>query len=206
MYHTHHHRFPSFLSRTWLSLSVGCLLLAFLLAACSSGNTGTGTSTGTTSASPSVSTPTQQGNQGAPATTAPISCSRISEAAISQAIGLKVGSPQETKSVITGGNLTTCVYNDAATSQTQELIINYYNGSSASLAYDSSTKNTPAADLQSISGLGDRAAFDTQNKALKVLKGDLFFGIVVQLGGQRGSTSTLLADSRQIATAILASS
>lgn len=204
MYHTHHHRFPSFLSRTWLSLSVGCLLLAFLLAACGSGNTGTGR--GTTSASPSVSTPTQQGNQGAPATTAPISCSRASEATISQAIGLKVGSPQETKSVITGGNLTTCVYNDAATSQTQELIINYYNGPSASRAYDFSTKNTPAADLQSISGLGDRAAFDTQNKALKVLKGDLFFGIVVQLGGQRGSTSTLLADSRQIATAILASS
>ncbi len=202
MYHTHH--LPSFFSRIWLSLSVGCLLLALLLAACGSGDTGI--STGTTSASPSVSTPTQQGNQGAPTTTAPISCSRISEAAISQAIGLKVGSPQETKSVISDGNLTTCVYNDAATSQTQELIINYYNGSSASLAYDSSTKNTPAADLQSISDLGDKAAFDTQNKALKVLKGDLFFGVLVQLGGQRGSTSTLLADSRQIATAILASS
>jgi hypothetical protein len=204
VYHTHH--LPFFFSRIWLSLSVGCLLLAFLLTACGSGDTGIGISTGTTSTSRSASTPTQQGNQGAPTTMSSISCSRISEAAISRAIGLKVGSPQETKSVITGGNLTTCVYNDAATSQTQELIINYYNGPSASRVYDISTKNTPAADLQSISSLGDRAAFDTQNKALKVLKGDLFFGIVVQLGGQRGSTSTLLADSRQIATAILASS
>ncbi len=132
MYHTPHHHLPSFFSRTWLSLSVGCLLLALLLAACSSGDTGTGT----TSTSPSASTPTQQGNQGAPTTMASISCSRISEAAISRAIGLKVGSPQETKSVISRGNLTTCVYNDAATSQTQELIIKYYNGPSASLAYD----------------------------------------------------------------------
>lgn len=70
----------------------------------------------------------------------PISCSRISEAVISQAIDLKVAPPHEIKSIISGGNLTICVYNDAATSQTQELIINYYNGPSASLAYDSSTK------------------------------------------------------------------
>src|SRR5690348_2251555 len=102
MYHTHH--LPSFFSRTWLSLSVGCLLLAFLLAACGSGDTGSGTAPGTTSTPPSASTPTQQGNQGAPTTMASISCSRVSEAAISQAIGLKVGSPQETKSVISGGN------------------------------------------------------------------------------------------------------
>ncbi|HZU68368.1 MAG TPA: hypothetical protein VFA09_13920 [Ktedonobacteraceae bacterium] len=61
MYHTHHHHLPSFFSRIWLSLSVGCLLLALLLTACGSGDTGTGT----TSASPSVNMPTQQGNQGA---------------------------------------------------------------------------------------------------------------------------------------------
>ena len=202
MYHTHHHRLPSFFLRSRLAFSICGLLLVCLLAACGSGDT----SKGTTSTSPSASTPTQQGNQGAPTIMTSISCSRVSEAAISQAIGVNVGSPQETKSVISGGNLTTCVYDDAATSQTQELIINYYNGTSANRFYDLSTKSTPAADVQSISDLGDRAAFDTQNKALKVLKGDLYFGILVQLGGQSGSTSTLLADSRRIATVILASS
>ena len=60
MYHTHHHRLPPFFSHTWLALSVGCLLLALLLAACGSGGTVTrDTRTGTTSASPSASTPAQ---------------------------------------------------------------------------------------------------------------------------------------------------
>ena len=49
MSHTHHHRSPSFFSRSRLVLSLGSLLLVLLLAACSLGGGSTGTVSSTTS-------------------------------------------------------------------------------------------------------------------------------------------------------------
>src|SRR5205085_6046997 len=49
MYYTHHHRSPSFFSRSRLSLSLCSLLLVFMLAACSLGGGSIGTAPTTTS-------------------------------------------------------------------------------------------------------------------------------------------------------------
>ena len=49
MYHIHHHRLPSFFSRSRLALSICVLLLAYLLTACSLGGGSTGTVSTTTS-------------------------------------------------------------------------------------------------------------------------------------------------------------
>ena len=54
MYHTHHHRLPSFFSRSRPALSVCGLLLACLLTACSLGGGSTGTAPSTTSGNMSV--------------------------------------------------------------------------------------------------------------------------------------------------------
>jgi hypothetical protein len=197
MYHPHHHRLPSFFSRSKLALSVCSLLLAFLLAACGSG----GTSTGTNSAYPSVSTPTQQGNQGAQTTTAPISCSRAPEAMVGQAIGIQLAPPTVASQYSTPvGDSITCIYKDAATSQTQEVVINYYSGSSASQAFNQTQK---LAYQQPVSGLGDKALFDTQRCVLHVLKGNLYLYVSLVKLSEQGA-SKLLPEARQIATAILA--
>lgn len=197
MSHTHFRRSQSFFSRTRLSLSVCGLLLAFLLAACGSGGTGTGT----TSASPSMSTPTQQRNQGAPTTTAPISCSRAPEAMVGQAIGILLAPPTVASQYSTPvGDSITCIYKDAATSQTQEVVINYYSGSSASQAFNQTQK---LANQQPVSGLGDKAIFDTQEDVLHVLKGNLYLYVSLVKLSERGA-SKLLLEARQIATAILA--
>src|SRR5438309_4968816 len=59
MYHTHHHRSPSFFSRSRLSLSLCSLLLELVLAACSLGSGSTGTAPTTTSGhTPATSHPT----------------------------------------------------------------------------------------------------------------------------------------------------
>ena len=59
MYHTHHHRSPSFFSRSRLALSVCGLLLTCLLTACSLGGGSTGTAPTTTSGNtPATSHPT----------------------------------------------------------------------------------------------------------------------------------------------------
>jgi hypothetical protein len=60
MYHTPHHRLPSFFSRPGLTLSVCALLLACLLTACSLGGGSTGTGSTTTSGNtPAASVPAQ---------------------------------------------------------------------------------------------------------------------------------------------------
>ena len=201
-YHTR--RLSSFYSYSRLLLSVCSLLLVCLLAAC--GSTG---STGTTSASPGASTPapTQQGNQGTPTNTAPVSCSRISEATIGQAIGIQLAPALVASQFSTPvGDSITCIYKDAATSQTQEAVINYYSGSSASQSFNGTMRQSIApVNQQSVSGLGDKAVFDTQEFALHVLKGNLYFYIALTRLREQGA-SKLLADARQIATAILAAS
>jgi len=58
-----------------------------------------------------------------------------------------------------------------------------------------------------MSGLGDKAVFDTHTSQLHVLKGDLYFIVSLDKPGEQGpSRSKVLADARQIATAVLASS
>ena len=59
MYHPHHHRSPSFFSRSRLALSLCSLLLVLVLAACSLGSGSTGTAPTTTSGhTPATSQPT----------------------------------------------------------------------------------------------------------------------------------------------------
>ncbi|MFL5657430.1 MAG: hypothetical protein ACJ8CB_25020, partial [Ktedonobacteraceae bacterium] len=59
MYHTRHHRSPSFFSRSRLSLSLSSLLLVLVLAACSLGSGSTGTAPTTTSGhTPATTHPT----------------------------------------------------------------------------------------------------------------------------------------------------
>src|SRR2546423_10047738 len=59
MYHTNHHRSPSFYSRSRLSLSLCSLLLVLMLSACSLGSGSTGTAPTTTSGNtPATSHPT----------------------------------------------------------------------------------------------------------------------------------------------------
>ncbi|OLB58183.1 MAG: hypothetical protein AUI01_02880 [Ktedonobacter sp. 13_2_20CM_2_56_8] len=59
MYHPHHHRSPSFFSRSRLALSLCSLLLVLVLAACSLGGGSTGTAPTTTSGNtPATSHPT----------------------------------------------------------------------------------------------------------------------------------------------------
>lgn len=199
-YHTSDRHLSSHFSRSRLILSIGSLFLVCLLAACGSG----GASTGTTSASPSASTPTQQGNQGVPTNATPLSCSRVSEATVGQAIGIQLAPSTVASQFSTPvGDGLTCIYKDAATSQTQEVVISYYSGSSASQSFDSAMNNTPTADRQPISGLGDKAVYDTQRFRLHVLKGDLFFIVSLVKLSEQGA-SKLLLESRQIATAILA--
>ncbi|HET9999703.1 MAG TPA: hypothetical protein VFQ36_02340 [Ktedonobacteraceae bacterium] len=199
-YHTSNHHLPSHFSRSRLVLGVCSLFLVCLLAACGSG----GSSTGATSVSPSASTPTQQGNQGVPTNATPISCSLVSEATVSQTIGIQLAPSTVVSQFNTpAGDGITCIYKDAATSQIQEVVISYYSGSSASQSFDSAMNNTATADRQPISGLGDKAFFDTQRFRLQVLKGDLFFIVSLVKLSEQGA-SRLLPEARQIATAILA--
>ncbi len=200
MSHTHSRRSPALFSRSRLVLSLGSLLLVCLLSACSMGGGGTGTAATTSGAS----RPAQQGNQGAPTNAAPISCSRVSEATVGQAIGIQLASPTVTGQFNTPvGDGIFCIYKDAATSQTQEVVISYYSGSSASVSFNQSLKNIAPANQQSISGLGDKALFDTQEDALHVMKGNLYFIVSLVKLSEQGA-SKLLPEARQIATKILA--
>jgi len=90
-----------------------------------------------------------------------------------------------------------------ATSQTQEVVISYYSGSSAGLSFHQTLKNVAPANQQSISGLGDKALFDTQRCVLHVLKGNLYFIVSLVKLSEQGAPK-LLVEARHIATAILA--
>jgi len=198
-YHTSNRHLSSHFSRSRLIVGMCALLLVCLLAACGSG----GASTGTTSASPRASTPTQQGNQGVPTNAPPLSCSRVSEATVGQAIGIQLAPSTVASQFSTpAGDGLTCIYKDAATSQTQEVVISYYSGSSASVAFNQTLKNVAPADQQPISGLGDKALFDTQRCNLHVLKGDLYFIVSLVKLSEQGA-SKLLPEARHIATTIL---
>lgn len=197
MSHASSRRSLALFSRSGLGLSLCSLLLVCLLSACSLG----GGSTGTAATTSGASTPTQQGNQGAPTTTAPISCSRAPEAMVGQAIGIQLAPPTVASQYSTPvGDGLTCIYKDAATSQTQEVVISFYRGSSASQAFNQTQK---LADQQPISGLGDKALFDTQRCNLHVLKGNLYFIVSLVKLSEQG-TSKLLPEARHIATTILA--
>lgn len=199
-YHTSDRHLSSHFSRSRLIVGIGSLFLVCLLAACGSG----GASTGTTSASPSASTPTQQGNQGVPTNATPLSCSRVSEATVGQAIGIQLAPSTVAMQYSTpAGDGLTCLYKDAATSQTQEVVISYYSGSSASVSFNQTQTNVAPADQQPISGLGDKALFDTQRCNLHVLKGNLYFIVSLVKLSEQGA-SKLLPEARQIATTILA--
>ncbi len=201
-YHTSDRHLSSCFSRSRLIVSIGSLFLVCLLAACGSG----GSSTGTTSASPGASTPTQQGKQGVPTNAPPLSCSRVSEATVGQAIGIQLAPSTVAMQYSTpAGDGLACIYKDAATSQTQEVVISYYSGSSASVAFHQTRTNVAPADQQPISGLGDKALFDTQRYNLHVLKGNLYFIVSLVKLSEQGA-SKLLPEARQIATTILANS
>lgn len=197
MSHTPSRRSSTLFSHSWLVLNLCSLLLACLLSACSLG----GGSTGTAVTTSGTSIPTQQGNQGAPTNTVPISCSHAPEAMVGQAIGIQLAPPTVASQYSTPvGDGLTCIYKDAATSQTQEVVISFYSGSSASQAFNQTQK---LADQQPISGLGDKALFDTQRCNLHVLKGNLYFIVSLVKLSEQGA-SKLLPEAQQIATAILA--
>jgi hypothetical protein len=198
-YHTSNRHLSSHFSRSRLIVGICALLLVCLLAACGSG----GASTGTTSASPGASTPTQQGNQGVPTNATPLSCSLVSEATVGQAIGIQLAPSTVASQFSTPvGDGLTCLYKDAATSQTQEVVISYYSGSSANVSFNKMRTNVAPANQQSISGLGDKALFDTQRCNLHVLKGNLYFIVSLVKLSEQGA-SKLLPEARQIATTIL---
>jgi hypothetical protein len=131
-----------------------------------------------------------------------IPCSRVSTATVGAAVGLQLNAPQQSHA---GSDPldTVCQYADSASSQV--MFINYEAGQNAALNYQAVIEVTGAADLEPISGLGDKAFFDKGGATLHVLRGPLYFNVALFELTETNS-GTLLADAQRIATAVLAAS
>lgn len=186
------------LHRTSLT-AVGALVLcgALALAGCGAA---TG-ATGATGPAPVAHT----GNSSATAASTnvkAISCSRISLATVSQAVGFQLTAPVESHA--TSDPLdTVCQY--AVPANGANVLINYEIGHYAALSYQAVIEVTAPADLQLISGFGDKAFFDKSAATLHVLAGNLYFNVgLFEL--PETNNSKQLANAQRIATAILAGS
>ena len=178
--------------RSFALVALACGALA--VAAC--GGASSGTLAGSTPGAHQGTTATASG----PATAIP--CSRVSTATVSAALGLHLNAPDESHA---GSDAldTVCTYADSASAQI--MFINYEAGQNAPLSYQAVIEVTGAADLEPVSGFGDKAFFDKGGATLHVLRGQLYFNVALFELNETDS-ATLLADAKQIATAILAAS
>jgi hypothetical protein len=181
-------------------LAAACALVlcgALTLAGCGAASG----ATGATGSSPA----THNGNASTAAPSAnvkAVSCSRVSLATVSQAVGFQLSAPVESHAASDPLD-TVCQY--AVPANGANVLINYEIGKLAPFSYQAVIEVTAPADLQLISGFGDKAFFDKSAATLHVLKGNLYFNVgLFEL--PETDNAKQLANAEQIATAILAGS